>query len=60
MLFAAAAGLSDLLGYGSNPPEGPENVPVLGVYQVMGMVMGFGIASLGVILFAMRGPHIEE
>lgn len=60
LLFAAAAGLSDLLGYGSNPPDGPESVPVLGIYQVVGMVMGFGIASLGVILFALRGSHAED
>ncbi len=59
LLFSAAAGLSDLLGYGSNPPEGPQNVPVLGIYQVIGMVTGFIIASLGVLLFALRGPHVE-
>ncbi len=59
LLFALAAGMADLLGYGSNPPEGPNNIPVLGSYQVMGMVTGFVIASLGVLLFALRGPRLE-
>ncbi|KAB2903484.1 MAG: hypothetical protein KJ064_20915 [Anaerolineae bacterium] len=60
LLLALAAGLADLLGYGSNPPEGPEKIPVLGVYQAVGMVVGFLVASLGVLLFALRGPHPEE
>ncbi|MBZ0306146.1 MAG: hypothetical protein K8I82_08775 [Anaerolineae bacterium] len=59
LLFSLAAGMADLLGYGSNPPEGPTNIPVLGSYQIIGMVTGFVIASFGVLLFALRGPHPE-
>ena len=56
LLFAAAVGLSDVLGYGSNPPDGAENIPVLGIYQAGGIVFGFVMASLGVLLFVIAGP----
>lgn len=57
LLISAAAGLSDLLGYGSNPPDGPENFPILGPYQVAGMVVGFLVASAGVAMFVIAGPR---
>jgi len=56
LLGSAAAGLADVLGYGSNPP-GPQSRPVLGVYQIVGMVSGFILASLGVLLFVLLGDR---
>jgi hypothetical protein len=60
LLLATAVGLSDVLGYGSNPPAGPEQFPILGVYQAGGLVLGFIIASCGVLMFVVAGPEIEE
>ncbi|NJL92643.1 MAG: hypothetical protein HC915_02395 [Anaerolineae bacterium] len=57
LLFSAAAGLADVLGYGSNPAETPEMLPILGVYQAWGMVLGFVVAALGVLIFGAAGPR---
>lgn len=59
ILFSAASGLADVLGYGSNPTAGVESFPILGSYQTGGMVIGFLIATLGVLLFGVRGPKSE-
>jgi hypothetical protein len=56
ILFAAAAGFADLLGYGSNPPGGPEEIPILGPYQAAGMVFGYFVAAIGVLVYAVAGP----
>ncbi len=56
LLISAAAGFSDILGYGSNPPNGPDAIPVLGAYQAAGMIFGYFIAALGVLLYAVAGP----
>ena len=56
LLGSAAAGLADVLGYGSNAP-GPQSRPVLGTYQTLGIVAGFILAALGVLLFALLGNH---
>jgi hypothetical protein len=53
LLFSAASGLADVLGYGSNPPDSVELVPVLGIYQAWGMVIGFIVAAFGVVMFGM-------
>lgn len=60
LLVSAAAGFSDLLGYGSNPPGGPDQIPVLGPYQAAGMIFGYFIAALGVLLYAVAGPVGES
>jgi hypothetical protein len=54
LVIAAVSGLADVLGYGSHPP-GPHQRPFLGVFQATGLIAGFFIASLGVILFALTG-----
>ncbi|MHB8626743.1 MAG: hypothetical protein ACYDBJ_04745 [Aggregatilineales bacterium] len=56
LLIMIASGLADVLGYGSNPP-GPESRPTLGPYQTAGLIGGFLIAALGVLIFALTGPH---
>ncbi len=54
LVIAAASGLADVLGYGSHPP-GPESRPFLGTWQATGLIGGFLIASIGVIIFALMG-----
>ena len=60
ILFAAASGFADLLGYGSNPPGGPEEIPILGPYQAAGMVFGYFVAAVGVLMYAIAGPSEES
>lgn len=56
LLIAAAAGLADVLGYGSHSPGDEDNLPSVGAWQAAGMVLGFTIASIGVLIFAWMGP----
>lgn len=60
LLMSAAAGLADVLGFGSHPPNGEENLPLLGRWQAVGMIIGFIVASIGVLVFAMMGPGDDE
>jgi RimJ/RimL family protein N-acetyltransferase len=60
LLFSVAAGLSDVLGYGSNPPVGEDASPILGWFQSGGIVFGFIAASLGVLLYVMAGSEKGE
>ena len=57
LLFSASVGLADVLGYGSNPTIDENVFPILGPYQAWGMVIGFGIAALGVLVFGVAGPR---
>lgn len=56
LLMTAAAGLSDVLGYGSHVPGDENNLPYVGEWQALGMVIGFVVASVGVLVFAILGP----
>jgi hypothetical protein len=61
LLITAAAGLADLLGFGSHPPNVSEDViPVLGPWQASGMVVGFLVASVGVVVFTWMGPSGDD
>lgn len=55
LLFAAIASLGDLLGFGSHPP-GLTDGPFLGYWQAAGLIGGFLVAALGVLLFVLLGP----
>ncbi len=55
LLIAAAAGLADVLGFGSHGLTQDER-PLLGRLQALAFVGGILLASSGVILFAMLGP----
>jgi hypothetical protein len=59
LLVTAAGGLADVLGFGSHPPNGEENLPLLGNWQAVTMIMGFLVASFGVMIFALMGPPPE-
>lgn len=56
LLMAAATGLADMLGYGSHFPGDIDNLPHVGEWQAAGMVIGFILASVGVLVFAIMGP----
>jgi hypothetical protein len=59
LLVAAAAGLADVLGFGSHPVS-DESRPLLGNLQAAAFICGFLIASSGVIIFALFGPEPEN
>jgi hypothetical protein len=54
LVISVVSGLADVLGYGSQPP-GPDQRPFLGAWQTVGLIGGFIIASLGVIIFVLMG-----
>jgi hypothetical protein len=55
LLIAAAAGLADVLGFGSHGLN-PGERPLLGRLQALAFVGGILLASSGVIIFALLGP----
>ena len=55
LVIATAAGLADILGFGSHPPIPPIQRPLLGHWQTAGMIGGFAIASAGLIIFVLLG-----
>jgi hypothetical protein len=57
LVIATASGLADVLGFGSHPVGVEGQRPFLGMYQAAGLLGGFIIASLGVIIFAVMGDH---
>lgn len=58
LLVAAAAGLSDLLGFGSHP-SGPDTRPFLGPWQAAGFVFGVVISALAVVIFVLSGDFSD-
>jgi hypothetical protein len=56
LLIAAAAGLADVLGFGSHPST-PTTRPLLGNLQAIGFIGGFLMASSGVAFYALFGPE---
>lgn len=58
--FAGLAMFADVLGFGSNLRLDGADV-LLGPLQLWGILVSFGVASLGVLIFAMTGdPHVTE
>jgi len=56
LVIASAAGLADVLGFGSHPPT-PQTRPLLGTLQAVVFVGGFLVASSGVACYALFGPR---
>ncbi len=56
LLIAAAAGLADVLGFGSHPSSSSTR-PLLGHLQAVGFISGILIASSGVLIYALFGPQ---
>ncbi|GAB4572207.1 MAG: hypothetical protein Kow0077_10940 [Anaerolineae bacterium] len=59
LLFAGITAMGDLLGFGSHPPVVTDG-PYLGYWQAVGLLGGFVVASLGVLLFALTGPSDQD
>lgn len=60
LTFTALTALADYLGFGSNVTAQGEDV-LIGPLQLAGMLLSFGIASLGVVVFALAGnPEVSE
>jgi heme/copper-type cytochrome/quinol oxidase subunit 1 len=59
LLFSAAAGLADVLGFGSHAPTATER-PLLGDWQAVAFIGGFLIASSGIVIFVLFGPEHPE
>jgi hypothetical protein len=60
LVLAGMAGLADFLGFGSHVPVAAQ--PFFGFWQTTAIVIGFFIASLGVLIYAVTGapPHDEQ
>lgn len=52
MIFSGAVTLADAMGYGSHTGN-----PVFGWLQTVGILIGFGIAALGVLIYGMGGSR---
>jgi hypothetical protein len=59
LLFSAAAGLADVLGFGSHAPTKTQR-PLLGNWQAVAFIAGFLIASAGIVIFVLFGPEQPE
>jgi hypothetical protein len=59
LVLAAAIGLADVLGFGSNSPLIGQR-PTLGPWQTAGLVGSFVIASLGLLIFVLLGDNTPE
>jgi len=59
LLFAGFAAMADILGFGSNPRTATSDI-YFGPWQAAGLVGGFLIASLGVLLYAISGPPDDD
>ncbi|MGQ9848607.1 MAG: hypothetical protein ACUVSU_01005 [Aggregatilineaceae bacterium] len=55
LLIAGAAGLADVLGFGSHPST-PDSRPFLGRLQAIVFTGGILLASSGVLVYALFGP----
>lgn len=57
LLVAVAAGLADVLGFGSHAST-PTSRPLLGTLQAVVLIGGILIASSGVLIYALLGPSL--
>jgi hypothetical protein len=55
LLFAGMAAMADVLGFGSNVRTEESDI-FFGPWQAGGLIGGFLIAALGVLLYAVTGP----
>ena len=59
LLFAGMSALADILGFGSNVRNATEDI-FFGSWQAGGLIGGFLVASLGVLIYALTGPIEAE
>lgn len=54
LVFAAIAGLADVLGFGTHTPASAQDI-FLGPLQVVGIIGNFILASVGVLIYTVAG-----
>jgi len=60
LVISTASGLADVLGFGSHPSVSDQR-PFMGTLQTVGLIGGFVVASIGVIIFALMGePRSDD
>lgn len=60
LLVAAAAGLADVLGFGTHIPAENYDRPLLGQLQALFFIGGILLASSGVLIYALFGPTEDQ
>lgn len=59
LLFAAFAGLADILGFGSHIRDDAGDI-FLGQLQMIGILASFGLSSLGVLVYVLAGARLAR
>ncbi len=59
LLFAALAGLADILGFGSHIRDDAGDI-FFGQLQMIGILASFGLSSLGVLVYVLAGAHLAR
>lgn len=59
LLFAALAGLADILGFGTHIRDGDGDI-FFGQLQMIGILVSFGLSSVGVLIYVLAGAHIAR
>lgn len=59
LVIAGAAGLADVLGFGSHPST-PTSRPLMGRLQTLAFIGNILVASSGVVIYALFGPHPQN
>src|SRR5262245_60190759 len=59
LVFSGMAGLADILGFGSHPRTATSDL-LSGAWQAAGMIGGFFVASIGVLIYALTGDPDDD
>jgi hypothetical protein len=59
LVLSGMAGLADILGFGSHPRTATSDI-LFGAWQAAGMIGGFFIASIGVLIYALTGDEDDD
>ena len=59
ILFAALAGLADILGFGTHIRDGTGDI-FFGQLQVVGILASFALSSVGVLVYVLAGAHLAR
>ena len=59
LLFAALAGLADILAFGSHVRDGVGDI-FFGQLQMVGILASFGLSSFGVLVYVLAGAHLAR
>ena len=59
LLFAALAGLADILGFGTHIRDDVSDI-FFGQLQMIGILTSFALSSLGVLVYVLAGAHLAR